>query len=100
MTIPTETSETDEDKQLRDSHAKLLYAIAEKYKNCYVLDFRKYAPVYDEEFKKRFFLRGHMNPMGYMLTARMVESYIDYIIRHNTEDFKQIGFIGTPHYQR
>lgn len=41
-----------------------------------------------------------MNPMGYMLTARMVESYIDYIIRHNAEDFKQIGFIGTPHYQR
>lgn len=100
MTIPTETSETDEDKRLRDGHAELLYTIAEKYKNCYILDFRKYAPVYDEEFKKRFFLRGHMNPMGYMLTARMVESYIDYIIRHNTEDFKQIGFIGTPHYQR
>ena len=37
-----------------------------------------------------------MNPMGYMLTAKIVMSYIDYIIRHNIEDFKQIGFIGTP----
>jgi len=25
-------------------------------------------------------------------------SYIDYIIRHNPDDFSQIGFIGTPYY--
>jgi len=33
--------------------------------------------------------------MGYLLTATMTLSYIDYIIRHNMDDFKQIGFIGT-----
>lgn len=38
---------------------------------------------------------GHLNPMGYALTAKMTASYIDYIIRHNTEDFKEVGFIGT-----
>lgn len=37
-----------------------------------------------------------MNAAGYRLTALMVESYIDYIIRNNPEDFKQIGFVGTP----
>jgi hypothetical protein len=36
-----------------------------------------------------------MTPMGYVLIARMVESYVDYIIRHNPEDFNQVGFIGT-----
>lgn len=30
------------------------------------------------------------------LTKRMVMSYIDYIIRNNMSDFKQVGFIGTP----
>jgi hypothetical protein len=25
----------------------------------------------------------------------MVVSYIDYIIRHNMDDFAQVGFIGT-----
>ena len=34
----------------------------------------------------------------YRLTALMVESYIDYIIRNNPEDFKQVSFIGTPYY--
>ena len=94
MTIPR----NNEENLLADKHAEILHEIANRYKNCYVLDFRKYAPVYDEDFKKRFFLAGHMNPMGYMLTARMVESYIDYIIRHNTDDFKQVGFIGTPYH--
>ena len=33
--------------------------------------------------------------MGYLLTARMVETYIDWIIRHNMKDFAQVGFWGT-----
>ncbi len=33
--------------------------------------------------------------MGYRLTATMVLSYLDYLIRHHSDDFKQIGFIGT-----
>lgn len=39
-----------------------------------------------------------MNPMGYIFTAKIVMSYIDYIIRKNPEDFAQVGFIGTDHY--
>ncbi len=35
-----------------------------------------------------------MNPCGYMLAAKMVVSYIDYIIRHNMKDFKEVAFIG------
>ena len=35
-----------------------------------------------------------MNPMGYILTAKMTMSYIDYIIRQQPEDFAQVGFIG------
>ena len=72
----------------------LLYSLAEHFDNSYVLDLYKYGPVYDE-FKKKFFLHDHMNPSGYLLTARMVDSYIDYIIRHNPDDFKEVGFIGT-----
>lgn len=76
--------------------AKLIYDFADKYEFTYVLDFQKYAPKYDSDFYKLYFLGGHMNPMGYMLTAKFVMSYIDYIIRHNMEDFKQVPFIGTP----
>ena len=71
--------------------------MAEMFDNTYVINLRKYSPVYDSEFKKKFFVGGHMNAAGYILTAQMITSYIDYIVRHNLEDFSQVGFIGTPH---
>ena len=96
MTIPRSHNSTEERTKLEDEHRKLLYELAELFDYTYVLDFRQYAPVYDEEFRRNFFLGGHMNPMGYNLTAKMTMSYIDYIIRNNPEDFAQVGFIGTP----
>lgn len=96
MTMPRENeNENDSGNEIKKEHRRLLYKLAEKLNNTYVIDFFKYAPIYNEEFKKKFYLRGHMNPMGYLLTAKLTASYIDYIIRHNMEDFKEIGFIGT-----
>ncbi|MBQ5825793.1 MAG: SGNH/GDSL hydrolase family protein [Clostridia bacterium] len=77
-----------------ENMSKLLYDLADAFSNTYVIDLRKYAPVYDEKFYDCFFLGGHMSPAGYYLTAKMIASYIDYIIRHNQNDFKKIGFIG------
>ena len=74
---------------------ELLYQIAEKFDNCYVVDLNKYGPDFDDEFTQNFNLLGHMNPMGYITFARLVDSYIDYIIRHNPKDFAQVGFINT-----
>lgn len=96
MTMPRENRD-EEKTALQDAHAKLLYEFAEFFSNSYVLDLRRYGPVYDEEFKEHFYLGGHMNPMGYVLTGRMVTAYIDYIVRHNYKDFKQLGFMGTPY---
>lgn len=96
MMMPYEPQSDDKRKDLYKKHNELIHRMAELFDNCYVLDFCKYAPDYDDEFKKNFYLAGHLNAAGYRLTALMVESYIDYIIRHNPEDFKQVGFIGTP----
>ena len=73
----------------------LLYDLAEHFDNCYVIDLYKYGPIYDQEFRDKFYLYGHLSPSGYILTARIIDSYIDYIIRHNPDDFKTVGFIGT-----
>lgn len=94
MTQPHDESVSDRDR-LQDEHQKLLYDIANMFSNTYVLDFRKYAPVYDQEFKKNFYLNGHMSPSGYLLTAKMTASYIDYIIRKYPEDFLEVGLINT-----
>ena len=87
--------ENDSRLEEKQAHSALLYDFADKFDNTYVIDVLKYAPTYDEKFKENFYLCGHMNPMGYDLTAKMVASYIDYIIRHNPQDFKEVGFIGT-----
>lgn len=97
MTMPKD-SQDEQRNALHDKHRQLMYKFAEMFDNCYVLDFRKYAPEHDEEFRGKFNLGGHLNAAGYRLTALMVESYIDYIIRSNFEDFKQIGFVGTPYH--
>lgn len=95
MTMPRESSDDDNRRSLKIQHRELLHSFAEKYDNTYVLDLFEYAPEYDEKFKENFYLRGHMNPQGYLLTAKMTAAYIDYIIRHNMRDFKETGFIGT-----
>ena len=79
---------------LQKKHAELMYQMAELFDYTYVIDLYKYAPVYDAEFRRNFYLGGHMNPQGYLLTAKMVMSYIDWIVRNNMEDFAQGGFIG------
>ncbi|MGM9682044.1 MAG: SGNH/GDSL hydrolase family protein [Eubacteriales bacterium] len=84
----------DQNDCVRSAHAEKLYKLANYFENTYVIDLYRYAPVYDEEYKKKFYLGGHMNPMGYKLTADMMMSYIDYIIRSDPESFLQAGFIG------
>ena len=92
--MPSE-GEKDGNLEIKKKYLSLLNAFAEKYDNTYVLDLFNYAPEYNAQFKEKFYLRGHLNPAGYLLTAKMTAAYIDYIIRHNMKDFKEIGFIGT-----
>ena len=98
MTMPHAEGVAKDREELEDRHQELLYQLAEHFPGCYVLDFRRYAPVYDANFKRNFYMGGHLNAAGYRLTALMVESYIDYYIRHNPENFTQVGFIGTAHH--
>lgn len=95
MTMPRTKDARDEKKE---AHARLLEELTHVFEFTYLLDFYRYAPIYDEEFRRRFYLGGHLSPAGYLLTARMTESYIDYIVRYNPEDFAQIGFIGKPYH--
>ncbi len=95
MSMPKGYWSDNSKEKAEQIHQELLYKMAELFSNTYVLDFREYAPVQDEEYKAKFYMSGHLNPAGYILTAKMVMSYIDYIIRHNMDDFKRVGFIGT-----
>lgn len=96
MTLPKDDSKDNEAVSKREAFCNEIRELSELFENTYVIDLWNYAPVYDEKFKETFFL-GHMTATGYMLTAKMVMSYIDYYIRKYPSDFSQVGFIGTPY---
>ena len=78
----------------RKKHAEALNELAKYFDNSYVIDLYNYGPRYDAKYKENFNLYFHLNPMGYILTAKMVDSYIDYLIRKNPDDFRRVPFIG------
>ncbi len=86
--------ENDEFDAIRKGHRDLLEEFTKFFDNTYLIDLYTYAPVYDKDFKDKYY-RGHMTPTGYVITARMIESYIDYIIRKTPDDFAEVGFIDT-----
>ena len=92
VTIPREGDPTD---AKREDIEKAICSLAEFFDNCYVIDLFKYGPVYDDEFRQHFYLYGHMNASGYILTANMIDSYIDYIVRKNPDDFRLVPYTGT-----
>lgn len=96
MTIPRDDLSGDRSQKI-ELQCQAVRALSQAYDRTYLLDFNRYAPVYDEAFHKQFFLGGHMNPCGYYLTAKMVASYIDYLIRNQMEDFLEAAYIRTPY---
>ncbi len=94
VTIPRGDDERDEKRAYQRD---LLVKMAEMFDFTYVIDLFTYMPVNDDAFRS-VFRRGHLTPAGYVLYARVIESYIDYIVRSRPEEFAQAGFIGTELY--
>lgn len=78
-----------------DMNAKIKQ-IAEAYRNTgayiYLIDLERYGIQPDEvaEWKSVNYGPSHLNEAGYKWLAETYMTYIDYIIRHNTDDFKQL----------
>lgn len=89
VTFPNSDTPSRDDKT--HGMIKALYSLSEVFDNSYVIDLYKYGPVFDRKFEKNYFLRHHMSPAGYNLFAHLIDSYIDYIIRHNPDDFKFVA---------
>lgn len=73
--------------------------ISDMFDSVYLMDMRLYwsdapcAALLNNQ--KRY---GHFNAVGYFLIAKMIMSYVDWIIQTNWEDFREIENIGTDWY--
>lgn len=79
-------------------HLKLLEGIAKILPDCYVIDLYHNAPEYDSEFRKKYYIGGHMNAMGYKLTSIYLMTAIHQIIDSNPEEFKDVPYIGSAYH--
>ncbi len=93
LVVPPKEEPAQRDQERKAKTRGVIRDFAERFDNTYIIDLYEYAPVYDAEFRENFYLYGHMNPAGYILTAKMFVSYIDFIIRKNPADFRRAGFI-------
>ena len=75
-----------------------IVSVCDKFSQCYLVDLYTYA-LADNSFSGywQYKMGGHLTAIGYLWMAWDIMSYIDYIIRHNMDDFKEIGFIGTDY---
>ena len=94
LTIPRSSDSGDARKEKTEKMREAIYTLAKMFDNTYVVDLYEYAPDFNAEFKENFFLYGHMSPMGYRFISMLVVSYIDFIMRHNIEDFRNMGLMG------
>ena len=98
INFPSNSNYTPERKAAAEAHDALLRELCKLFPNTYLIDLRNYAPDFgDADFRKKFFLGGHMAPAGYLFFAKLVVSYVDYIIRHDLESFRTVGLQGTEY---
>lgn len=83
------------DRKKMEGMLSLLNDFARVFDNVYVIDLYNNGCRYDNDFKQKFYLNGHMNPMGYIYTAEIIDSYIDIIIRQNPDEFRYSGLINS-----
>lgn len=95
LTTPLEKKWSKEEVSRFKKLRAFLFELAKKFEFLYVLDLFKFAPKYGtKKIQNLYFCGTHMSAAGYKFTADIVSTYIDYIIRKNPLDFKQVGFIG------
>lgn len=89
VTMPNDRGEGSEYNQA-------IRTITEMFDKSYLIDLETYAVDYkSEQFRKRYYMNGHMNAAGYQYTAYLMNTYIDWIIRNNWDDFIDVSLIGT-----
>lgn len=70
----------------------IIRAIVPKFSRCYLVDLANYHWTPDG-----LGLNDHLSPAGYQWAAFEINTYIDWIIRNNMDDFKDIAWVGTEY---
>ncbi|MBU3838055.1 MAG: SGNH/GDSL hydrolase family protein [Candidatus Phocaeicola faecigallinarum] len=84
-------------KMGEDEYNVQIRLITELFEKCYLIDLARYSVPFSGTWSDRYSLGGHKNAAGYQYMAYVMNTYIDWIIRNNWEDFKDIALVGTEY---
>lgn len=93
LVSPPKEPSDGERQEIYNKMSELFYKMSDKFDNTYIIDLLNFAPRYGKAVRDNFYLAGHLTPAGYKITAEMIASYIDYIIRSDHKAFKDVGLI-------
>ena len=79
-----------------DPYNNAVRDMANIFNNVYVIDLFKYAAsIYKKIWEDNTLVYGnHLTATGYLVSAEHIATYIDWIIRNNLSEFKEVQFIG------
>ena len=73
--------------------------LVEAYRNAgykiYLLDYATYGMEISEATERNMYRGTHFVPAGYQYMTYEICTYLDWIIKNNMDDFKEIGFVLT-----
>lgn len=98
VTMPKQFNDPENILDEKRRHSELLNELTKVFPHTFVLDLYNDLPCYDEECLRLYALNGHLNAAGYRITATIFESGIDYIIRHNMNEFREFALMGSEEY--
>lgn len=91
LTMPKDCRDGVIDREDKKAFHELILKIAALFPNTYVVDLYEKMDPYTWDTNKKYFMFGHLNPMGYVYTADVVDHLIDEIIENNPKDFELVG---------
>lgn len=90
VTMPKDCRDSDKDKVDKKAFKELLKQMCELFTNTYLVDLYERLE-YTFEMNKQYFMHGHLNPMGYVFTADVIDQLIDENVANNVDEFKLVG---------
>lgn len=90
VSMPKDCRDSDRDKLDKKAFSELLHKLAKIFSNTFVVDLYERLE-YSWEDNKKYFMFGHLNPMGYVHSANVIDNLIDEIIENNPKEFEHVG---------
>lgn len=75
----------------------VIRAMATKFSNVYIVDLWNYAPTFSGGWNTRYRHVYHLTAQGYLWFAWCFAEYVDWIVRSNWADFKDVELIGSEY---